>query len=86
MLLFHAESSRVLDELITAVVPRMIYATVRSTAARDHPADFIEAEAIRRTVTWAEATERAGSTRAHVDRAGGRSRESREGTGGRRLR
>jgi dihydropyrimidinase len=56
MLLVHAESSRVLDELIARYhTPEMM----QRYGARLHPLtrpDFIEAEAIQRAITWAEAT------------------------------
>jgi dihydropyrimidinase len=56
MLLVHAESSRVLDELIARnhTPERM-----KQYGARLHPLtrpNFIEAEAIQRAITWAEAT------------------------------
>ena len=56
MLLVHAESSRVLDELIARHhTPEMM----KKFGARLHPMtrpNFIEAEAIQRAVTWSEAT------------------------------
>jgi dihydropyrimidinase len=56
MLLIHAESSRVLDELIARHhKPELM----QQYGARLHPMtrpNFIEAEAIRRAITWAEAT------------------------------
>src|SRR5437870_814892 len=56
MLLVHAESSRVLDELIARHhTPELM----KQYGARLHPMtrpNFIEAEAIQRAVTWAEAT------------------------------
>jgi dihydropyrimidinase len=56
MLLLHAESSRVLDELIARHhTPELM----KQYGARLHPMtrpNFIEAEAIQRAVTWAEAT------------------------------
>jgi dihydropyrimidinase len=56
MLLIHAESSRVLDELIARHhTPELM----KQYGARLHPMtrpNFIEAEAIQRAVTWAEAT------------------------------
>src|SRR5262245_46192256 len=56
MLLVHAESSRVLDELISRYhTPEMM----RKYGARLHPMtrpNFVEAEAIQRVVQWSEAT------------------------------
>ncbi len=56
MLLVHAESSRVLDELIARHhTPELM----RQCGARLHPMtrpNFIEAEAIQRAITWAEVT------------------------------
>jgi dihydropyrimidinase len=56
MLLVHAESSRVLDELIARHhTPEMM----RRYGAKLHPLtrpNFIEAEAIQRAITWAEVT------------------------------
>jgi dihydropyrimidinase len=56
MLLVHAESSRVLDELIARHhTPELM----RTLGARLHSItrpNFIEAEAIQRAITWAEAT------------------------------
>lgn len=56
MLLVHAESSRVLDELISRYhTPEMM----RQYGARLHPMtrpNFVEAEAIQRVVQWSEAT------------------------------
>ncbi len=56
MLLVHAESPRVLDELIARHhTPEQM----RQYGARLHPMtrpNFIEAEAIQRAITWAEAT------------------------------
>jgi dihydropyrimidinase len=56
MLLVHAESSRVLDELIARHhTPELM----REFGARLHPKtrpNFIEAEAIQRAITWAEVT------------------------------
>lgn len=56
MLLVHAESSRVLDELIARHhTPELM----KQYGARLHPMtrpNFIEAEAIQRAITWAEAT------------------------------
>jgi dihydropyrimidinase len=56
MLLVHAESSRVLDELIARHHTPELMARY---GARLHPMtrpNFIEAEAIQRAITWAEAT------------------------------
>ena len=56
MLLVHAESSRVLDELIAR---HHNPEEMRRYGARLHPMtrpNFIEAEAIQRAITWAEAT------------------------------
>src|SRR4051812_21158373 len=56
MLLVHAESSRVLDELIARHhTPELM----KQYGARLHPMtrpNFIEAEAIQRAITWAEVT------------------------------
>src|SRR6201996_8416848 len=56
MLLVHAESSRVLDELIDrSHTPELM----QKYGARLHPMtrpNFIEAEAIQRAITWAEVT------------------------------
>src|SRR3954467_8860811 len=56
MLLVHAESSRVLDELISRYhTPEMM----KQYGARLHPMtrpNFVEAEAIQRVVQWSEAT------------------------------
>ncbi len=56
MLLVHAESSRVLDELIARYhTPELM----RTEGARLHALsrpNFIEAEAIQRAITWAEVT------------------------------
>jgi dihydropyrimidinase len=56
MLLVHAESSRVLDELIARHHTPELMAR---HGAKLHPMtrpDFVEAEAIQRAITWAEAT------------------------------
>ena len=56
MLLVHAESSRVLDELIAR---RHTPELMKQYGARLHPMtrpNFIEAEAIQRAITWAEVT------------------------------
>src|SRR5262245_44037842 len=56
MLLVHAESSRVLDELIAR---HHTPGLMEKYGARLHPMtrpNFIEAEAIQRAITWAEAT------------------------------
>jgi dihydropyrimidinase len=56
MLLVHAESSRVLDELIAR---HHTPAMMARYGAKLHPLtrpDFIEAEAIQRAITWAEVT------------------------------
>src|SRR5947207_878917 len=56
MLLVHAESARVLDELIAR---RHTPELMKKYGARLHPLprqDFIEAEAIQRAVQWCEAT------------------------------
>ena len=56
MLLIHAESSRVLDELITRHhTPELMSRYGAKLHAMTRP-PFIEAEAIQRAVTWAEAT------------------------------
>src|SRR5437764_14736121 len=55
MLLVHAESSRVLDELIARYhTPELMAEHGARLHALSRP-DFIEAEAIQRAVTWAEA-------------------------------
>jgi dihydropyrimidinase len=56
MLLVHAESSRVLDELIARHhTPELMAKYGAKLHAMTRP-DFIEAEAIARAITWAEAT------------------------------
>ncbi len=56
MLLVHAESSRVLDELIARHhTPELMARHGAKLHAMTRP-DFIEAEAIARAITWAEAT------------------------------
>ncbi|CAN5826773.1 dihydropyrimidinase [soil metagenome] len=56
MLLVHAESARVLDELIARYhTPEMMATYGARLHAMSRP-NFIEAEAIQRAVTWAEAT------------------------------
>ena len=56
MLLVHAESSRVLDELIARHhTPELMARHGARLHAMTRP-DFIEAEAVARAVTWAEAT------------------------------
>src|SRR4051794_34049390 len=56
MLLVHAESSRVLDELIARHhTPELMARHGARLHAMTRP-DFIEAEAIQRAVTWAEVT------------------------------
>jgi dihydropyrimidinase len=56
MLLVHAESSRVLDELIARHhTPELMARYGAKLHARTRP-DFIEAEAIQRAIAWAEAT------------------------------
>ena len=56
MLLIHAESSRILDELIDR---RHNRADMKKYGARLHPMtrpNYVEAEAVQRAITWAEAT------------------------------
>jgi dihydropyrimidinase len=56
MLLVHAESSRVLDELIARHhTPALMAEYGARLHAMTRP-DFVEAEAIQRAITWAEAT------------------------------
>jgi dihydropyrimidinase len=56
MLLVHAESSRVLDELIARYhTPELMKAHGATLHAVSRP-NFIEAEAIQRAITWAEVT------------------------------
>jgi len=56
MLLVHAESSRVLDELIARHhVPELMRQFGARLHAKTRP-NFIEAEAIQRAITWAEVT------------------------------
>ena len=85
MLLVHAESSRVLDELIARHhTPELM----QQHGARLHPMtrpNFIEAEAIQRAITWAEVT---GGRLYIVHMSTGEGadhRQGRAGTGGRRL-
>jgi dihydropyrimidinase len=56
MLLVHAESSRVLDELIARHHTPELMARYGATLHATTRPDFIEAEAIQRAITWAEAT------------------------------
>ena len=56
MLLVHAESSRVLDELIARHHTPDLMATHRAKLHAITRPDFIEAEAIARAIAWAEAT------------------------------
>ncbi len=86
MLLVHAESSRVLDELIARHHTPELMARY---GARLHPMtrpNFIEAEAIQRAITWAEVT---GGRLYIVHMStgrGGRPRQGRPGARCRRLR
>ena len=56
MLLVHAESSRVLDELIARHHTPELMAKHGATLHAITRPDFIEAEAIGRAIAWAEAT------------------------------
>jgi dihydropyrimidinase len=56
MLLVHAESSRVLDELIARHHTPELMAKHGATLHAITRPDFIEAEAIQRAITWSEAT------------------------------
>lgn len=56
MLLVHAESSRVLDELIARHHTPELMAKHGATLHAITRPDFIEAEAIQRAITWAEVT------------------------------
>ena len=56
MLLVHAESSRVLDELIARHHTPELMAKYGATLHAITRPDFIEAEAIQRAITWAEVT------------------------------
>ncbi len=56
MLLVHAESSRVLDELIARHHTPELMAKHGATLHATTRPDFIEAEAIQRAITWAEVT------------------------------
>jgi dihydropyrimidinase len=56
MLLVHAESSRVLDELITRHHTPELMAKHGATLHAITRPDFIEAEAIQRAITWADVT------------------------------
>jgi dihydropyrimidinase len=56
MLLVHAESSRILDELIARHhTPELMAALGARLHAMTRP-DYVEAEAIQRAITWGEAT------------------------------
>ena len=83
MLLVHAESSRVLDELIARHhTPELM----KQYGARLHPMtrpNFVEAEAIQRVVQWCEATGGQALHRPHVHRR--RRRHHPRGAGARRA-
>ncbi len=86
MLLVHAESSRVLDELIARHhTPELM----GQHGARLHPMtrpNFIEAEAIQRADHLGRGDRRPALHRPHVHRRGGRDRQGGAGARGRRLR
>ena len=86
MLLVHAESSRVLDELIARHHTPELMQTVRRTAAPDDPAQLHRGRGDPARDHLGRGDRRPALHRPHVDRGGDRHRQGRPGTRGRRLR